>query len=343
MDLGRPTSAHLAPVSAQIPFEALAHFSLDGLAYIDDHDRVAVWNEAAASVTGISAEHARGTPLATMFANSEKIFASRDPRAHAVRLSPMNDPLRSIDAVYVPIDGGMVLSFGPQRRFAAIEQVKNEVLSAVSHELKTPLAVIKAFATTLRSRHEMDLAERTDYLATIEEQADVLTRAIDALLLAGRVDAHDLPVQRVSTPLAALLDGALADVDAHYRDRAIERHDQGAITGDPDLLRQAFAQILENAFKFSHPQSLVTIDAATRENETIVRVTDRGIGIAGEHLPYIFDRFYRIETTTGTAQAGTGLGLHIARAIVFAHGGSISAASAHGAGTTITVTLPVRT
>jgi two-component system phosphate regulon sensor histidine kinase PhoR len=341
VDLGRTTSTNVAPAPALVPFEALAQFSLDGLAYVDASGAIVSWNDAAASLTGIPSERARGTSLSALFSNIAA-FVSREPRAHSVRLSPIHDPLRTIDATYLPLAHGTLLSFGPQRRFAAIEQVKNEILASVSHELKTPIAVIKAYATTLRQRHDATEHTRDEYLATIEEQADVLDRGVDELLLASRADAQNLPVRRVTSTLAPILDAALAEIAAKHDARTVERLDNGNIYGDPDLLRHAFAQVLDNAFTFSSAPSSISVEATSDASETIVRIIDRGIGIAAEHLPYIFERFYRVEANLTAVSAGTGLGLHVANSIVRAHGGTIGVESELGKGSAFIVSIPFR-
>lgn len=340
MDFGRATPPHVTPASLHAPFEAFARFSLDGLAFIDERGRIAAWNDAAASITGIAVERAQGATLAELFANADHLFERHDGRPHPVRLSPLHEPLQSIDAVYVSDEAVLFVSFGPQRRFEAIELVKNEILASVSHELKTPIAVIKAYATTLRERREATEASRAEYLATIEEQADELSRAVDELLLASKAQARDLPVRRTSTPVDAILDAALADIRARYPQRDAERHGSVDVLGDPDLLREAFAQLLDNAFAYSGAGGRVRIDASREESNAVVRISDDGVGIAAEALPYVFERFYRAEDNMTAMRAGTGLGLYIARAIVRAHGGSIDIESMLGHGTSVCVTLP---
>lgn len=340
MDFGRAASPHVAPSAINVPFEALARFSLDGLAFIDERTTVVAWNDAAASLTGISAERALGAALSDLFANADQVFARRDEQSHSVRLSPLHEPLRSIDAAYVPVDGGLFITFGPQRRFDAIELVKSEILASVSHELKTPIAVIKAFATTLRERHDATAASRAEYLGTIEEQADTLARSVDELLLASHAQAHDLPVRRVSTPLGAILDEALAGVAVRHRDRTIERGGMLNVTGDPNLLCELFTQLLDNAFAYSGDGCRVQVDAARESANVVVFVRDEGTGIAPDALPYVFERFYRGVDNSTAAHAGTGLGLYVARAIAHAHGGSIAIQSTQGRGTSVRVSLP---
>jgi signal transduction histidine kinase len=343
VDLGRASPTDVTPFRVNVPFEALAQFSLDGLAFIDESDRITLWNDAASVVTGIASELARGVHVTTVFTNASALFADAGDAPQPVRLLPVVNPHRTINAVILRADDGVLVSFGPQRRFDAIDHVKSEILAAVSHELKTPIATIKAYATTMRQSHDATAHVRDEYLATIEEQADKLNHAVDEMLTAAQADAHHLPMRRVTMPLAPVIDAALAEAGFDTHARPIERSDGSArVCGDPELLREVFAQLLDNALRFSSPTTPVSIAATSDATQTVVRIADRGIGIAAEHLGYIFERFYRVEANLTAASAGTGLGLYIASAIVRAHGGSIAVESETGQGSTFTVTLPVR-
>jgi two-component system phosphate regulon sensor histidine kinase PhoR len=115
-----------------------------------------------------------------------------------------------------------------------------------------------------------------------------------------------------------------------------------SISGDPDLLREIFIHLVDNARKFSPSDGSIEIEGASGERETVVSVRDRGIGIQEEHLPYIFERFYRVESELTTQTGGIGLGLSIVKSLVRAHGGSIAVASEPGSGTTFTLHFPAR-
>ena len=146
-------------------------------------------------------------------------------------------------------------------------------------------------------------------------------------------------------PLDILVDAAAS---ALYTDGGpaprIERHTHGVtISGDPELLREIFIHLIDNARKFSPPERPIEIEGAANDRETVVSVRDRGIGIGEEHLPYIFERFYRVESEMTTSTGGVGLGLSIVKSLVRAHGGSIAVASEPGCGTTFTLHFPART
>jgi two-component system, OmpR family, phosphate regulon sensor histidine kinase PhoR len=232
----------------------------------------------------------------------------------------------------------------PERlRYREIEQLKTEIIAAISHELKTPIASIKAYATTLRVNPDAVAEQRDEFLRIIEDEADRLARAVDDLLLASRVEAEHLLKERVLIALDEVIDRALAALAFDREDHPVVRRTRGVqISGDPDLLCDVFVHLIENAAKFSPPGTPILIEASTRERDVTVDVTDDGLGIAPEHLPYIFDRFYRVERELTAAAGGSGLGLFIVRGLVHAHGGSIGVRSEPGCGSTFTLRLPLR-
>ena len=229
------------------------------------------------------------------------------------------------------------------QRIDEIEQLKNELVSTVSHELKTPLAAIKAYTATLRQNPELYAEKREEYLRIVEEQADRLSRLIDDLLLVTRVEAGQLLRRRTITSVDEVLDEALAEIHFDHSHHPIERETGGAkISGDPDRLRDLLRNLIENAMKYCPNGGPIVVRARENGTQTVLEVSDCGIGISADDLPYIFERFYRAESDISTAAGGSGLGLYIARAIARAHGGTIEASSEPGRGTTFTVSLPKR-
>lgn len=324
-----------------VDFDALAKLVCDGIVYVGSDECVIAWSESAASVTGIGSIQAAGKKLSDLFYGIEPAleFAVVPQR---FRLWTLDENRRCLHATALSIGDGWLLSFGHAQRFAQIDQLKAEIVASVSHELKTPIATIKAFATTLRANPDGLHQDRDDYLKTIEQEADRLTRAVEDLLIAGRVEVEHLPERRQRCDLNAVLDNAMDRLDHSVRGR-LRRKTQGvAVFADPDLFGTALAHVIENALKFSSHPTPVVIEASADEKSTVVRVIDNGIGIAEEHMPYVFERFYRGDARLTATTGGSGLGLYVARSVVHAHGGSISIDSKPGAGCTVTISVPVR-
>jgi two-component system, OmpR family, phosphate regulon sensor histidine kinase PhoR len=328
-------------VRVDLDFDAFARFVSDGLAHVGTEGLIAAWSPAAAAITGIEGPDAIGRALDELFARVEPGLG------FAVVPEPLelwtnDEHRRLIRAMTISVDDGWLISFGPEQRFAAIDQLKNEIVAAVSHELKTPIATIKAYATTMRMNPAALQESAADYLETIEGQADRLARAVEDILRVGRVDpAHLLESRRVVE-----LDAVLADVESRLGPTAasrIERRNTGvALDCDPELAAEALARVIENALKFSADTAPVTVDARGGGGAVSIEVSDRGVGIGAEHLPYIFERFYRAEGNLTSTTGGTGLGLSIVRDIVHAHGGTIAVNSEPHRGTTFTIVLPTR-
>ncbi|HTX58140.1 MAG TPA: ATP-binding protein [Verrucomicrobiae bacterium] len=350
MDIGRTPPANVADRASAIPLRALLDLTREGIAYVGADALVCAWNAPAAVLTGIPAPQALGRDVREIFVGGDAIVkVPFDGSVREMRIGVETaEGLRQLHAAVLAVDfdfatHGWLCSFGPERRHREIEQLKNEIVTAVSHELKTPIATIKAYATTLRFNPDAVAAERDEYLRVIDEQADRLTRAVDDLLLASRVEVDQLLRRRVRVPLDDVVDAALGALGFDQAAHPIERHTAGvAISGDPELLREIFRHLLDNAAKFSPPGTPIAVDGRCDEEAAVVEVRDRGIGIAEEHLPYLFERFYRVENELTAQAGGSGLGLFIVSALARAHGGSVAVASEPGRGSTFSLRLPVR-
>ena len=222
-------------------------------------------------------------------------------------------------------------------------QRERRFVSDVSHELRTPL-------TALRGRIEVTLTrprsrpEYEDTLRSLETEVERLTRLSEDLLLLARFDRGALAPRRERVDLSELLTAVADQVRplAAVRDQRLEEQvEPGLIlTADPDQLIRLFFNLLDNAVKFTGDGGRIGI-AGRRDGAAVtVAVSDTGAGIAPEHVDKVFDRFYRAEESRARATGGHGLGLAIAGEIARAHGGTLSASSRLGHGSTFTVTLP---
>ena len=271
------------------PADALLALTREGFAYIGSDARVLAWNASAAELTGLSSERVLDHDVRSILIDGAAIVAVPfDGEARTMRVGVnARDGVRWLAAAVVGVNldshtHGWLCSFGPERRHREIEQLKNEIVAAVSHELKTPIATIKAYADTLRENSVAVSAARDEYLGIIDEQADRLARAVDDLLLASRVDADQLLHERVTVPLSGLTrPSRRCSSIASSSDSRRPRHEglRRSRTPSRDL-----RHLIDNAVKFSSGFDDRRSGHADG-NVTIVEVTDRGIGIADEHLP----------------------------------------------------------
>jgi two-component system phosphate regulon sensor histidine kinase PhoR len=333
--------------------ETLAHLVTEALVRADANRRVVSFNPAAERMLGYSSSSVTGSDLRALLHdnNVEDPFVVTRPlepqSLHLVLRDTQGAPVRvrARSTMLVKDDepDGWMLAFHAARRVDEIEQLKNELVSTVSHELKTPLSAIKAYSATLRQNPSLYESHRDEFLAVVEQQADRLSRLVDDMLMVSRVETEQLLRRRVRVPLARVLDDAIREINADPTTHPIERHVEGVdVSGDPDRLRDVLRNLIENAVKYSPHGGTITIGAQQLEDSTQIDVRDHGIGIAEEHVPYIFDRFFRVESDAAAAAGGSGLGLYIVNALVRAHGGRIEVHSRPRGGTTFTLRLPLR-
>jgi two-component system, OmpR family, heavy metal sensor histidine kinase CusS len=270
-------------------------------------------------------------PVDRMVQSAEEITATRLDRR--IDVTKSDDELGRLARTLNGMIARLERSFEEVRRFTA----------DAAHELRTPIAVLRNEAeVTLRLPREPEQYRRV--LEDQLEELERLSRLAERLLFLCREDAGLVPISREPVQL----DAVVSDVVEHMRVVAEERGvtlegDRLApcrVKGDEDQLRRLLFNLLDNAIKFTPPKGTVAIDAACVDAKVRIAVSDSGIGIPPEHLPHVFERFYRVDAARGHEVGGAGLGLAIARSIALAHDGSIEIESTVGLGTHVILTLP---
>jgi signal transduction histidine kinase len=228
-------------------------------------------------------------------------------------------------------------------RFRQAEEIKSTFVSIVSHELKTPVALIKGYVSTLRREDaSWDPAIVQDSLAVIEEEADRLTELIENLLDATRLQAGVLSINQADVSLPELskrIAERLRTQTSIHEIRVDFPPDFPIILGDEDRLAQVLSNLISNAIKYSPSGGIIRISGEVRREHVMICVSDEGPGIAPDDIPHVFDRFYRA-TDASRKTKGAGLGLYLARAVVEAHGGRIWVDPKPGQGARICFFLP---
>jgi PAS domain S-box-containing protein len=218
---------------------------------------------------------------------------------------------------------------------------RGELISTLAHELRSPLTSVKGFTSTLLHRWERFTDEqKREMLATVNMDADRVTRLIRELLDVSRIDAGRLELRRKEFDLAAMAAGIVGRFQLqHDRHQFQVTFPDGfpRVYADPDKIEQVLTNLVENAVKYSDGGA-VTVTGEVTEDAVEVAVRDEGVGIPADQLPLIFTKFYR--RPGYGAPSGTGLGLFIARGLVEAHAGRIWADSAPDRGTTLRFRLP---
>ena len=242
-------------------------------------------------------------------------------------------------------EGGAVLAIFDLTQRRQLETVRRDFVANVSHELKTPLTVIRGFADTLAGDDTLPPGTRREFARTVQANAERMQRIVDDLLDLSRIESGGWVPNPQHVDLAAVtrdatLTLAEAAIAKNVRIEIAPGDDARAVYADPTALRQVLANLIENAVRYTPAGGIVTVESAGAGTGTRVVVRDTGIGIPPEHLPRIFERFYRADPARSRDAGGTGLGLAIVRHLAEAHGGRVEATSAPGRGTSIAVHFP---
>jgi two-component system phosphate regulon sensor histidine kinase PhoR len=240
---------------------------------------------------------------------------------------------------------GAVIVFHDITRLKQLENVRKDFVANVSHELRTPLSIIKGYVETLLDTDPPDAATSRQFLETIQRHSRRLETLIDDLLSISALESQQARLEFTPVTLRATAAGVLEEL-AH---RAREKNttlaldipaDLPAVRADVQRLHQVLVNLVDNAIKYTAAGSHVRVTAAPKNGHVEVCVADNGPGIAPEHLPRVFERFYRVDKARSRELGGTGLGLAIVKHIVHAHGGKVWVESVLGQGSRFYFTLP---
>lgn len=219
-------------------------------------------------------------------------------------------------------------------------QAQQRLLADVSHELRTPLTTIRGNLDLMR---HMGVAD-PESMDVIQDELERMTRLIGDLLLLARADSGGLPLERRPVALDTVLFEVYRQVSRLQKavTVTVADMDQVCVLGDSDRLKQLLLILVDNAIKYTPAGGTVSLSLSRTEKWAKLQVSDTGMGIPPQDIPYIFERFYRVDKARSRAQGGSGLGLAIAKWIAKAHGGQIQVESAVGEGTVFTILLPAR-
>jgi two-component system phosphate regulon sensor histidine kinase PhoR len=354
--MGRQLHERIQAITQQRnELDAVLSSMVEGVLAVDLNERVLKINRAAAAFLHTSQEEAQGHNLQEVVlipdfqrfvrkvleekANAEAEFATeRGSRFLSVHGTLLRDAEnREIGALVV---------FNDVTRLRRLENLRKEFAANVSHELRTPLTSIKGFVETLREGALESKEDALRFLEIIAEQIDRLNAIIEDLLklssLEKETEGNGIRLQVAN--LRTVIDQAAAGCRSRIAEKDLsiqcEAPEEIPALINPTLLEQALLNLLDNAISYSPPHSVIHIGAETGEDEIILYVRDHGIGIPAEHLPRIFERFYRVDKTRNRKSGGTGLGLAIVKHIALAHRGRVSVESEPGKGSVFRIHLP---
>ncbi|MCL4370273.1 MAG: ATP-binding protein, partial [Chloroflexi bacterium] len=345
--------------------DAIISNTSDAIIIVDQENRVARINAAAEALIGWRADEVVGRGCEeTLFNSLAGVPGGPKPNFSLLDVIEKRQPTPYFETVVMTKDGterdvaasysfvrseargeglGVVIARDISK-LREVDRMKSDFVSMVSHELRTPLGLIKGYASTLLNPQlSLDQPTVQRFLLGIDGAADRLARLIENVLNVSRIESGLLKISPHQVDLTHLVSVAVSTARASAKGREIlleaPRRPVKA-EGDRVQLELVMDNLLGNAIKYSPMGKSIRVELHRRTAEVEVRVVDQGIGIALQHLPRVFDKFYRVEGLHSRRTPGSGLGLYICRNIIEAHGGRIWAESTLGQGSTFAFVLP---
>ncbi len=342
--------------------EAIIENNPNGIMILDPDLRVAIINRALSQLLGLDEHEAAGKPCTQVLQLQNRTgehlcITEGSPPPPTRMLYGEGDIIRpghkriTVGVSYSPLFGGdgnlvnIIITFVDITRYREAEELKSTFISVISHELKTPVSLIKGYAGTLARddvSHDPEFVRESAQI--IVEEADRLTELIDNLLDASRIQAGALSLDLQPLDLASLVRKAAERFRTQTNHHQISLDlpdDLPLVRADERRLRQVLDNLISNAIKYSPKGGAITIGARPQEDHVLVFVQDEGIGIPEEDQEAIFESFYRVDSSLKRSTQGAGLGLFLVRAIVQAMGGDIWVQSEPGKGSAFYFTLPI--
>jgi two-component system, OmpR family, phosphate regulon sensor histidine kinase PhoR len=324
---------------------ALVESMVEGVIAADERGRITTANPAARRLLGYDAEESL-PGLRELF----RVKAAREVVDAVLQGRPVQDRELEMDGGVLLMNarplrsGGAVLVIHDLTATRRLEAMRRDFVANVSHELKTPLTSISGYAETLLfDTPDSDTTKR--FLSTILGNARRMQRLVDNLLDLAKLEAGHWQPEREPVDLASVARETWTELRDRETARSIDfqvdvARDAATVNADADAIGQVLTNLLDNASRYTPPGGRIVCRSRRDDAGIALSVSDNGAGIVREHLPRIFERFYRSDPSRSRDEGGTGLGLAIVKHLVEAHGGRVSAESERGVGTTITCWFP---
>jgi len=342
--------------------EAIIYSIRDAVIVVDEFDRLLMANEAAAELFNFDFVNSQHKPIAELVdpANGEFVDFLRQSRQRKLRHTRREIDFskraesKTFDCIVSCVHDqknqvcGVVAVLHDVSREKEISQMKNDFVSHVSHELKTPLASITAYSEMLSDGEAEDEQTRKEFYSVIQNQAQRLNRLIEDILNISRIESGLVKIDKKPASLTMLIEEQLPMIKGYAEEKNVEVISQKPIVfdqvyADKDMLSQVVVNLLSNAVKYTPAGGSVKIETEVDETAATARVsvTDTGVGIPEDQVEHVFDKFYRVGANKTQAK-GTGLGLNLVKQIVEkVHNGRVFVTSRPGVGSTFGFELPL--
>jgi len=328
----------------------------EGVLALDTDENIVSLNRAAADLLQLKSDEAIGKSIHEIVRVAD-LHEFTDRVTESTETAEMEIILPGSIERFIQVHGtalndssgnriGLVLVLNDITRLKKLENIRRDFVANVSHELKTPITAIIGSAETLLDNISDNAEDQRRFLKMIARHANRLNILVEDLLALTRLESESAggDIKKSPVNIAKVIDGAVQACHEKITAKKIKME----ISCGSDLianinsfqLEQAIINLIDNAVKYSEPESDVTIEVTRSESEIIIAVKDHGSGIEARHLPRIFERFYRVDKARSREVGGTGLGLAIVKHVALAHGGQVSVDSIPGKGSTFRIHIP---
>jgi two-component system phosphate regulon sensor histidine kinase PhoR len=326
----------------------------EGILAVDYDERILLLNETAEEILGINDKNAIGKTLPEVVRVSEirkfflKLLSEGDPQETEVLLQHEKDKFLQLSGTLLyDMDNkalGALVVFNDISNLKHLDTLKKDLVANVSHELRTPVTTIKGFIETLKEGAIDDPENAGRFLDIITKHINRLNMLIDDLLILAKLEEKPGEIKMDNENISKVLSSVVED----YEFKAVEKKISIKIDCDEKLsarinkhlTEQAIGNLVDNAIKYSDKKTSIEVGALLKKDQLIIYVKDEGYGISEDHMPRLFERFYRIDKGRSRDEGGTGLGLAIVKHIVNTMNGTIDVESKPGKGTRFTLNIP---
>ncbi|MBW2434861.1 MAG: PAS domain-containing protein [Deltaproteobacteria bacterium] len=328
----------------------------EGVVAVDKKERIISMNQAASELFECDPDRGQGQDIGEVVRNLplqqfiRKAISDREPDEDDIvlyqngerKLNLKSSPLMDAGREHI----GTLVIINDVTQLRRLENIRKDFVANVSHEIKTPLTAIKGFVETLHQGNVESSDETDRFLGIVNKHVNRLVSVIEDLLLLSRIEQEDesnaiqLEIGNIKDVFQSAFQICRSKSEEKNIDVRFDSDQSMTAHFNPTLIEQAVVNLLDNAIKYSDPDSIIDVKAIQDASEIIISVKDQGSGIAQKHLPRLFERFYRVDKARSRKLGGTGLGLAIVKHIAQAHGGHVAVESQLGKGSTFYIYLP---
>jgi two-component system phosphate regulon sensor histidine kinase PhoR len=318
-----------------------------GIILLDNERLVTMTNKTAEKLFKVNGVSGVGKPFIALVRDHEmdalvqRCLETKEPQRNTVQVEGGK---QYFDLTAAPLSNGGLVLVQDLTKVRRLEKVRQDFIANISHELRTPIASLKALVETLQNGAINDQKIAEDFLQRMQVETDKLTQMVAELGELSRIESGELALKLGPVDMSRLIKHVAERLKTQAQRAQLNlKLDLSPglprIMGDENRIEQVLVNLVHNAIKFTPQNGKITISSKVESDNLLVKITDTGIGIPADDLPRIFERFYKVDRAR--SGGGTGLGLSIAKHIVQAHGGNIQVESEEGKGSSFTFTLPI--